>query len=274
MKKPRLLLVDDDPLISESLAFALDADFDVARQLFSAEFGSRLREAGPGAAFQVLDAALRAPLKDLESRARAYEAATQLVLILSDAAANRRSPRDFTPLLPAMLERTRSLLLDGGGDTGLRRVLLAGLGGLRPEFHFEGDDVFVLASEMQMRAPPVMGGEVGARRTEGQKGIRGLRAFIDGRRGENGLKETRPRPERPQLLIQQVRSPDLMREEDVGHRGVRVVGFSGDSVHEVGCERHPGHVVMRELHTSITPPVPRGTAVRERLPAGRPRQGG
>ena len=29
MKKPRLLLVDDDPLISESLAFALQADFDL-----------------------------------------------------------------------------------------------------------------------------------------------------------------------------------------------------------------------------------------------------
>ena len=30
-KKPRLLLVDDDPLISESLAFALAGDYDVAR---------------------------------------------------------------------------------------------------------------------------------------------------------------------------------------------------------------------------------------------------
>lgn len=119
-----------------------------------------------------------------------------------------------------------------------------------------------------------MGGEVGARRAECQEGIRGLRAVIDGRCDEYVLEEARLRPQRLQLLIHQVRSPDLMREEDVGHRGVRVVGFSGDSVHEVGCERHPGHVVMRELHTSITPPVPRGTAVRERLPAGRPRQGG
>ena len=31
MKKPSLLLVDDDPLINESLAFALSGDFDVAR---------------------------------------------------------------------------------------------------------------------------------------------------------------------------------------------------------------------------------------------------
>ena len=30
MKKPRLLLVDDDALIAESLAFALQADFDIA----------------------------------------------------------------------------------------------------------------------------------------------------------------------------------------------------------------------------------------------------
>src|SRR5688572_32497657 len=29
MNKPRLLLVDDDPLIAESLAFALQADFEV-----------------------------------------------------------------------------------------------------------------------------------------------------------------------------------------------------------------------------------------------------
>ena len=31
MSKPRLLLVDDDPLISESLAFALADDFEVER---------------------------------------------------------------------------------------------------------------------------------------------------------------------------------------------------------------------------------------------------
>src|SRR5437867_567701 len=30
-KKPRLLLVDDDPLIAESLAFALQSDYDVVR---------------------------------------------------------------------------------------------------------------------------------------------------------------------------------------------------------------------------------------------------
>ena len=44
MKKPRLLLVDDDPLISESLAFALDADFDVARAHDRAGAVARLRE--------------------------------------------------------------------------------------------------------------------------------------------------------------------------------------------------------------------------------------
>jgi two-component system nitrogen regulation response regulator GlnG len=31
MKKPRLLLVDDDPLINESLAFALAGDYEVTR---------------------------------------------------------------------------------------------------------------------------------------------------------------------------------------------------------------------------------------------------
>src|SRR5207244_4757155 len=30
-KKPRLLLVDDDPLIAESLTFALESDYEVAR---------------------------------------------------------------------------------------------------------------------------------------------------------------------------------------------------------------------------------------------------
>lgn len=120
-------------------------DFDVARQLFSAEVGAKAREVGPAAAFQVLDAALRGPFKNLESKARAYEAAQQLLLFLADASQGKREPRDFTPLLPAMLERVRGLLLDGSADGGLRRVLLAGLGGIRPEFHFEDDDVFVLA---------------------------------------------------------------------------------------------------------------------------------
>ena len=43
MKKPRLLLVDDDPLISESLAFALSADTGkaIAREFEDAfEIGS------------------------------------------------------------------------------------------------------------------------------------------------------------------------------------------------------------------------------------------
>ena len=44
MKKPRLLLVDDDPLISESLAFALSEDYDVARAADRPAAVERLRE--------------------------------------------------------------------------------------------------------------------------------------------------------------------------------------------------------------------------------------
>ena len=44
MKKPRLLLVDDDPLIGESLAFALDGDYDVARAEDRAQAVALLRE--------------------------------------------------------------------------------------------------------------------------------------------------------------------------------------------------------------------------------------
>jgi two-component system nitrogen regulation response regulator GlnG len=44
LKKPRLLLVDDDPLINESLAFALAGDYDVARAHDRASAVSRLRE--------------------------------------------------------------------------------------------------------------------------------------------------------------------------------------------------------------------------------------
>ena len=44
MKKPRLLLVDDDALIAESLAFALEADFDVTRAADRAGAVARLRE--------------------------------------------------------------------------------------------------------------------------------------------------------------------------------------------------------------------------------------
>jgi two-component system nitrogen regulation response regulator GlnG len=43
MKKPRLLLVDDDSLIAESLAFALQADFDVALAQDRASAVERLR---------------------------------------------------------------------------------------------------------------------------------------------------------------------------------------------------------------------------------------
>jgi two-component system nitrogen regulation response regulator GlnG len=43
MKKPRLLLVDDDPLIAESLAFALQADFEVALAADRPQAVERLR---------------------------------------------------------------------------------------------------------------------------------------------------------------------------------------------------------------------------------------
>jgi two-component system nitrogen regulation response regulator GlnG len=44
MKKPRLLLVDDDPLIGESLAFALAGDYDVARAEDRAQAVALLRQ--------------------------------------------------------------------------------------------------------------------------------------------------------------------------------------------------------------------------------------
>jgi DNA-binding NtrC family response regulator len=44
LKKPRLLLVDDDPLISESLSYALGADYDIARAADRGEAIARLRE--------------------------------------------------------------------------------------------------------------------------------------------------------------------------------------------------------------------------------------
>jgi len=47
VKKPRLLLVDDDPLIAESLAFALGSDYEVAVAGDRAAAVARLREAAP-----------------------------------------------------------------------------------------------------------------------------------------------------------------------------------------------------------------------------------
>ena len=44
MKKPRLLLVDDDALIAESLAFALQADYDVALAQDRPQAVERLRD--------------------------------------------------------------------------------------------------------------------------------------------------------------------------------------------------------------------------------------
>ena len=45
MKRARLLLVDDDPLINESLAFALAGDYEVTRAHDRAGAVARLREA-------------------------------------------------------------------------------------------------------------------------------------------------------------------------------------------------------------------------------------
>ena len=44
MKKPRLLLVDDDPLIAESLAFALQSEFDISPARDRGGAVERLRE--------------------------------------------------------------------------------------------------------------------------------------------------------------------------------------------------------------------------------------
>src|SRR6187455_3250997 len=44
MRKPRLLLVDDDPLINDSLAFALAGDYEVTRADDRAGAVARLRE--------------------------------------------------------------------------------------------------------------------------------------------------------------------------------------------------------------------------------------
>jgi DNA-binding NtrC family response regulator len=57
MNKPRLLLVDDDPLISESLAFALDAEFEVARAHDRAGAVARVRE-GPVPELALVDLGL------------------------------------------------------------------------------------------------------------------------------------------------------------------------------------------------------------------------
>ena len=57
MKKPRLLLVDDDPLIAESLAFALQAEFDVALARDRNSAVERLRE-GPAPELALIDLGL------------------------------------------------------------------------------------------------------------------------------------------------------------------------------------------------------------------------
>jgi two-component system nitrogen regulation response regulator GlnG len=57
LKKPRLLLVDDDPLINESLAFALAGEYDVARAHDRASAVARLRE-GPAPDLALIDLGL------------------------------------------------------------------------------------------------------------------------------------------------------------------------------------------------------------------------
>jgi DNA-binding NtrC family response regulator len=57
VRKPRLLLVDDDPLINESLAFALADDYDVARAHDRASAVARLRE-GPAPDLALIDLGL------------------------------------------------------------------------------------------------------------------------------------------------------------------------------------------------------------------------
>jgi DNA-binding NtrC family response regulator len=57
MKKPRLLLVDDDPLIAESLAFALQAEFEVSLARDRSGAVDRLRE-GPAPELALIDLGL------------------------------------------------------------------------------------------------------------------------------------------------------------------------------------------------------------------------
>src|SRR5690349_15230370 len=57
VRKPRLLLVDDDPLINASLAFALAGDYDVARAHDRASAVARLRE-GPAPDLALIDLGL------------------------------------------------------------------------------------------------------------------------------------------------------------------------------------------------------------------------
>src|SRR6478736_5527831 len=57
VRKPRLLLVDDDPLINESLAFALADDYDVARAHDRASAVARLRD-GPAPDLALIDLGL------------------------------------------------------------------------------------------------------------------------------------------------------------------------------------------------------------------------
>jgi two-component system nitrogen regulation response regulator GlnG len=57
VRKPRLLLVDDDPLINESLAFALAGDYDVVRAHDRASAVARLRD-GPAPDLALIDLGL------------------------------------------------------------------------------------------------------------------------------------------------------------------------------------------------------------------------
>ncbi|MGR8920664.1 MAG: sigma-54-dependent Fis family transcriptional regulator, partial [Gammaproteobacteria bacterium] len=57
-RRPRLLLVDDDELIVESLSFALEGDFDVVSALSRAGAQARLRELAEPPALALVDLGL------------------------------------------------------------------------------------------------------------------------------------------------------------------------------------------------------------------------
>lgn len=122
-------------------------DFEVARRALSLAFARKERELGPEAAWQVLEGALRRPLTSLDARAEAYEAAFLLASVYGSASEGKKGPRDYAPMIPAMLAQVRSTLLDPSADAELQRVFLAALGGVRSEFHFEVREVGTVDGE-------------------------------------------------------------------------------------------------------------------------------
>jgi hypothetical protein len=122
-------------------------EFEAARQLFAAAFSRKEREAGVEAAWQDLEAALRRPLNLLVSRAEAYEAAFVLASLLGATPESRRTTKNYSALLPAMTAQVRATLLDSSADSELQRVLLAALGGVSHQFHFEARDAGTVDGE-------------------------------------------------------------------------------------------------------------------------------